>query len=129
MKKLIFPFILLIVILLFGLSCGPYVKKPVASHVVAVTLEGDTILVAIDKIRPNMYMNFYPVYSSYSPYYPNQYYSSNNYRFRYSNNTGKSRSVKTYKVTPSSGGTTYSPGSEKSISRLDYEKPIKRSKD
>jgi hypothetical protein len=27
------------------------------------------------------------------------------------------------------GGTTYSPGSGKSISRIDYAKPIERSKD
>ena len=90
MRKLMLPFIVLIIIILFSIySCGPYVKQPVASHVVAVTIEGDTILVAIDKIRPNMYYSYYPVYSSYRPnYYNNQYYGYNNYKFRYSDNRG-----------------------------------------
>ena len=68
-------------------SCGPYVKKPVASHIVAVTTEGDTILVAIDKIRPNMYRSYYPVYSSYNYYRP-YHYSQQEYQFRYSDNRG-----------------------------------------
>ena len=90
MRKLMLPFIVLIIIILFSIySCGPYVKQPVASHVVAVTIEGDTILVAIDKIRPNMYYSYYPIYSSYRPnYYNNQYYGYNNYKFRYSDNRG-----------------------------------------
>ena len=72
-------------------SCGPYVKKPVASHVLAVTLEGDTILVAIDRIRPNQYINYYPIYSRpyYQPYYGNQY----NYQFRYPDNRGVSSNI------------------------------------
>ena len=89
MKKLFLPFILLIIImLLFTYSCGTYVKQPVDSHVVAVTMEGDTILVAIDRIRPTIYNNYYPVYSNYKPYYSNQYYGYNNYKFRYSSNRG-----------------------------------------
>ena len=68
-------------------SCGPYVKKPVASHIVAVTTEGDTILVAIDKIRPNMYRSYYPVYSTYNYYRP-YYYGQQQYQFRYSDNRG-----------------------------------------
>ena len=67
-------------------SCGPYVKKPVASHIVAVTTEGDTILVAIDKIRPNMYRSYYPIYSNYNYYRP--YYGQQEYRFRYPDNRG-----------------------------------------
>jgi hypothetical protein len=136
MKKLISPFIVIIIIILLSIiSCGTYVKQPVASHVVAVTMEGDTILVAIDKIRPNQYINFYPVYSRpyYQPYY-NPYYGSQ-YRFRYPDNRGVSSSVgvrssNEIKIPPpKGGGTTYSPGSDKSISRIDYAKPIKRSKD
>ena len=68
-------------------SCGTYVKQPVASHIVAVTTAGDTILVAIDKIRPNMYRSYYPVYSSYNYYRPH-YYSQQEYKFRYSDNRG-----------------------------------------
>ena len=69
-------------------SCGTYTKQPVASHVLAVTLEGDTILVAIDRIRPNQYINFYPVYGgSYYQSYYNPYYS-NQYMFRYPDNRG-----------------------------------------
>ena len=69
-------------------SCGTYTKQPVASHVLAVTLEGDTILVAIDRIRPNQYINFYPVYGgSYYQSYYNPYYS-NQYIFRYPDNRG-----------------------------------------
>ena len=67
-------------------SCGPYVKKPVASHIVAVTITGDTILVAIDKIRPNMYRSYYPIYSNYNYYRP--YYGQQEYRFRYPDNRG-----------------------------------------
>ena len=84
MKNILFIAFLLITMF----SCGPYVKKPVASHVLAVTLEGDTILVAIDRIRPNQYINYYPIYSRpyYQPYYGNQY------RFRYPDNRGTSSS-------------------------------------
>ena len=67
-------------------SCGTYVKKPIASHIVAVTTEGDTILVAIDKIRPNMYRSYYPIYSNYNYYRP--YYGQQEYRFRYPDNRG-----------------------------------------
>ena len=125
----------LILLLLLVIGCGTYIKQPVASHVVAVTLEGDTILVAIDKIRPNQYINFYPVYSRpyYQPYY-NPYYYGDQYRFRYPDNRGVSssagvRSSNEIKAPPPTGGTTYSPGSEKSISRIDYSKPVGRSKD
>ena len=72
-------------------SCGTYVKKPVASHIVAVTTAGDTILVAIDKIRPNMYRSYYPVYSSYNYYRPH-YYGQQEYQFRYSDNRGSRNS-------------------------------------
>ena len=120
MKHIIFIAFLLITIF----SCGSYVKQPVASHVLAVTLEGDTILVAIDKIRSNQYINYYPIYSRsyYQPYYQPYRYD---YQFR---SQGYIGSTSIYKPAPS-GGTTYSNNSEKSISRIDFEKPIKRSKD
>ena len=69
-------------------SCGTYTKQPIASHIVAVTTAGDTILVAIDKIRPNMYRSYYPVYSSYNNYYRPYYYGQQEYQFRYSDNRG-----------------------------------------
>lgn len=79
---------LFVVVTLAVASCGNYTKQPVASHVLAVTLEGDTILVAIDRIRPNQYINFYPVYGgSYYQSYYNPYYS-NQYMFRYPDNRG-----------------------------------------
>ena len=77
---------LFVVVTLAVASCGPYVKKPIASHIVAVTTEGDTILVAIDKIRPNMYRSYYPIYSTYNYYRP--YYGQQEYRFRYPDNRG-----------------------------------------
>ena len=83
--------IVLIVLAATVASCGPYVKKPVASHIVAVTTEGDTILVAIDKIRPNMYRSYYPIYSTYNYYRPH-YYGQQEYRFRYPDNRGSSGS-------------------------------------
>ena len=79
--------IALIAVIAIVASCGTYTKQPVASHIVAVTIEGDTILVAIDKIRPNMYHNYYPVYSSYN-YYKPYYYGQQEYQFRYSDNRG-----------------------------------------
>ena len=77
---------LFVVVTLAVASCGPYVKKPIASHIVAVTITGDTILVAIDKIRPNMYRSYYPIYSTYNYYRP--YYGQQEYRFRYPDNRG-----------------------------------------
>ena len=78
--------IALIVLIATVVSCGTYVKKPVASHIVAVTITGDTILVAIDKIRPNMYRSYYPIYSTYNYYRP--YYGQQEYQFRYPDNRG-----------------------------------------
>ena len=78
--------IALIVLIATVVSCGTYVKKPIASHIVAVTTEGDTILVAIDKIRPNMYRSYYPIYSNYNYYRP--YYGQQEYQFRYPDNRG-----------------------------------------
>ena len=78
---LIYPVIIMLLMFML-LGCGSYVKPKIASHIVAVTLEGDTILVPIERIRPNVYHSYYPVYSNYyRPYY-------NNYQFRYSDNRG-----------------------------------------
>ena len=92
---------LFVMVTLAVASCGPYVKKPVASHIVAVTITGDTILVAIDKIRPNMYRSYYPIYSSYNYYRP---YYGQEYQFRYPDNRGSR----------GSGGSTNSSGGNNS---------------
>ena len=102
--------VLLGLFLLLTIGCGTYVKQPVASHVVAVTLEGDTILVAIDKIRPNQYINFYPVYSR--PYYYPYY---NNYIYQWRNFTNEG----TYSSSNSSGYRTPPPKSIPVISPPD----------
>jgi len=52
MAQILFPLIILLFFILL-LGCGTYTPPKVASHIVAVTLEGDTILVPIEKIRPN----------------------------------------------------------------------------
>ena len=81
MGEILFPLIIILFFLLL-LGCGTYNPPKIASHVVAVTLAGDTILVPIDRIRPNIYNSYYPIYSNYNrPYY-------NNYQFRYSDNRG-----------------------------------------
>ena len=85
MAHLLFPIAVIIFFILL-MGCGTYTPQKVASHIVAVTLEGDTILVPIEKIRPNMYHSYYPVYSNYNYYRP--YYGQNNYQFRYSDNRG-----------------------------------------
>jgi|TARA_R110002049_G_scaffold4235_1_gene29904 hypothetical protein len=100
MAHLLFPLILIIFFLLL-IGCGNYTPPKTASHIVAVTLEGDTILVPIDRIRPNMYNSYYPVYSNYNrPYY-------NNYQFRYSDNRGfKSKGGGDVKINPKPINTT-----------------------
>ena len=78
------------IILFLLIGCGSYTKQPVASHILAVTLQGDTILVAIDKIRPNQYQFYYPLYSQ--PYYRPYYYNRYEYQWRYNDNRGVSSS-------------------------------------
>jgi len=107
--------IALIALIVTVVSCGTYVKQPVASHIVAVTITGDTILVAIDKIRPNMYHSYYPIYSSYSYYRP---YYGQEYQFRYPDNRGISYS--SGGRSSNGGGSNNSGGGEKIIPR---EKP------
>jgi len=83
--EILFPLIIILFFILL-IGCGTYNPPKIASHIVAVTLQGDTILVPIDRIRPNMYHSYYPVYSNYNYYRP--YYGENNYQFRYSDNRG-----------------------------------------
>ena len=102
MAHLLFPLILIIFFLLL-IGCGNYTPPKTASHVVAVTLQGDTILVPIDRIRPNMYNSYYPVYSNYN----RPYYGENNYQFRYSDNRGfKSKGSGDVKINPKPINTT-----------------------
>ena len=54
MKHLLFIAFLLILIF----SCGTYTKQPVASHVLAVTLEGDTILVAVPEGKSSYHSHY-----------------------------------------------------------------------
>ena len=86
--QILFPLIIILFFILL-MGCGNYNPPKIASHIVAVTLQGDTILVPIEKIRPNMYQSYYPVYSSYNYYRP---YYNNEYRFRYNDNRGFSNS-------------------------------------
>jgi hypothetical protein len=86
--QILFPLIIILFFVLL-MGCGNYNPPKIASHIVAVTLQGDTILVPIEKIRPNMYQSYYPVYSSYNYYRP---YYNNEYRFRYNDNRGFSNS-------------------------------------
>lgn len=82
--EILFPLIIILFFMLL-LGCGTYNPPKIASHIVAVTLQGDTILVPIEKIRPNMYQSYYPVYSNYNYYRP---YYNNEYRFKYNDNRG-----------------------------------------
>ena len=107
--------IALIALIVTVASCGTYVKQPVASHIVAVTTEGDTILVAIDKIRPNMYRSYYPVYSSYNYYRP-YYYGQQEYQFRYSDNRGSR----------GSGGSTSGGGNNKGGGEVKVNPPAQK---
>ena len=89
LSVLLIPVVIIIFFLLL-IGCGTYTKPPIASHVLAVTLQGDTILVAIDKIRPNQYQFYYPLYSQ--PYYRPYYYNRYDYQWRYNDNRGVSLS-------------------------------------
>ena len=109
--------IALIALIVTVASCGTYVKQPVASHIVAVTITGDTILVAIDKIRPNMYRSYYPIYSNYNYNYYRPYYGQE-YQFRYPDNRGISYS--SGGRSSNGGGSNNSGGGGKIIPR---EKP------
>ena len=90
LSVLLIPVIIIVFFLLL-IGCGTYTKQPIASHVLAVTLQGDTILVAIDKIRPNQYQFYYPLYSQ--PYYRPYYYNQYDYQWRYNDNRGVSSGI------------------------------------
>ena len=103
MAQILLPLIILLFIIML-MGCGTYVPKKVASHVLAVTFSGDTILVPMDRSRPKMYRNYYPIYRSnyyYNDYYPFQYqWRYNDYRGSNStnnnngnNNNNNSKSV------------------------------------
>lgn len=78
----------ILIILLFIVSCGNYTPKPTIKHVLAVTSEGDTLLIPINRIRPNIYQSIYPVYGRvYDPYYNRWQYNTNVY---FNNRTYKS---------------------------------------
>tara|TARA_R110000744_G_scaffold22190_2_gene57122 strand:- start:611 stop:952 length:342 start_codon:yes stop_codon:yes gene_type:complete len=85
----------IIFILLFIISCGTYTPKPTIKHVLAVTSEGDTLLLPIDRIRPNIYRSIYPLYGrNFNSYYYNGWeYNTNvysNYRtYEPKNNNNK----------------------------------------
>ena len=87
--QILFPLIMILFFILL-LGCGSYTAPKIASHVVAVTLQGDTILVPIDRIRPNMYNSYYSIYRT--PYYYNNFNSDINYQWRYRDNRGTNNS-------------------------------------
>lgn len=85
----------ILLILLFVIGCGTYTPKPTIKHVLAVTSEGDTLLIPINRIRPNVYQTIYPVYGNmYDSYYYNGWrYNNNVYSnsktYQSNNNTNK----------------------------------------
>ena len=103
-----------LLILFFIVSCGTYTPRPTIKHVLAVTSEGDTLLLPIDRIRPNIYRSIYPLYGrNWDSYYYNRWQYNSNI---YSNN-------RTYEYNSKNTNTTYkSKGETKDISRLDVNK-------
>lgn len=95
----------ILIVLLFIISCGSYTPKPVIKHVLAVTSEGDTLLIPLNRIRPNVYQTIYP---SYGNIYDSYYYNGWKY------NTNVYSNHKTY-----SGNIN---NKSKDISRLDIDK-------
>lgn len=96
----------ILIVLLFIISCGTYTPKPVIKHVLAVTSEGDTLLIPLNRIRPNVYQTIYP---SYGNIYDSYYYNG----WRY--NTNVYSNHKTYSVN------TNTNNQFKDISRLDVD--------
>lgn len=94
-----------ILILFLFISCGSYTPKPVIKHVLAVTSQGDTLLIPINRIRPNVYQTIYP---SYGNIYDSYYYNG----WRY--NTNVYSNHKTYSANTNN--------KSKDISRLDIDK-------
>jgi hypothetical protein len=99
----------LLFILLFIISCGTYTPQPTIKHVLAVTSEGDTLLISINKIRPNIYQTIYPSYNMYDSYYYNGW--------RY--NTNVYSNHKTYDSNSSNNSNNSFQSESKDISRLE----------
>ncbi len=99
----------LLFILLFIVSCGTYTPQPTIKHVLAVTSEGDTLLISINKIRPNIYQTIYPSYNMYDSYYYNGW--------RY--NTNVYSNHKTYDSNSSNNSNNSFQSESKDISRLE----------
>lgn len=105
MRVLIFLFLIV--------SCGTYTTQPTIKHVLAVTSEGDTLLIPINKIRPNIYQTIYP---SYSNFYDSYYYNG----WRYNTNVYSNHKTYESNSSNSSNSTNNSFQSEsKDISRLE----------
>ena len=106
---------IIIICLLLITGCGTYTPQPKINHVLAVTSEGDTLLLPIDKIRPNIYQSIYPLNArEWNPYYYNNWrhnyvYSGNIY---YESNSSSSNN------NSSSNSNNYK---SKDISRLDMD--------
>ena len=101
----------ILIVLFFIISCGTYTPKPTIKHVLAVTSEGDTLLLPIDRIRPNIYQTIYPLNVRHWDYY---YYNE----WRY--NTNVYSNHKSYNP-PSNNSSNKSSYESKDISRLDME--------
>ena len=102
-----------LIILLFIVSCGTYTPKPTIDYVLAVTSKGDTLLLPINRIRPNIYQSIYPVYGrQWNSYYYNEWqYNTNVYSTH-----------RTYQPKNNNKSNTLSKHETKDISRLDVNK-------
>ena len=105
--------IFICIILMSIIGCGTYTPKPIIKHVLAVTSEGDTLLLPIDKIRPNIYQSIYPLYArEWNPYYYNNWRYNNIYsgNIYYESNSSSSNN---------NSSNTSSNHNTKDISRID----------
>ncbi len=103
----------LIICLLILTGCGTYTPQPTIKHVLAVTSEGDTLLIPINRIRPNIYQTIYP---SYGNFYDSYYYNG----WRYNTNVYSNHKTYESNSSNSSNNSNNSFQSEsKDISRLE----------
>ena len=85
----------ILIILLLIVSCGTYTPKPTIKHVLAVTSEGDTLLLPIDRIRPNIYRSIYPIYGrNWDSYYYNRWQYNTNVYSNYKTYEPKTNTIK-----------------------------------
>lgn len=103
---------IIIICLLLITGCGTYTPQPKINHVLAVTSEGDTLLIPINRIRPNIYQTIYP---SYGNIYDSYYYNS----WRYNNNVYSNH--KYYQSNNDNNNNNKSKFESKDISRLDMD--------